>query len=336
MLCIFCLQERPPSREDVFPLAIGGGLITERVCVDCNSLLGARADAPLCNHHAIVAKRSELKLAGQSGKMPDAFFHLLKTGRGALASDPTRSVTVRRDPKTGMPDVKLSTRTTVLPDGTLELLLDAADANGAKRQIPKLIQRHRKRSGMPPFSPEELERLVEAIWAERRLETIENPQVLHNIPIDFQSYRRGVFKIAYELAATWLGDEYVGHDAIAAAIRHFVLGEKDDVACLRGTIEFGSSANHPLALWARDKNSHVAMSIVTGNTIAVALKIFDVIEAVVVVSEAPERYISGLFDPQCVRFVHLNPVTGETRRTPLLEEMGRFARAFIDAASVSQ
>jgi hypothetical protein len=333
MLCIFCLKDRPPSREDVFPLAIGGGPITDRVCVDCNSLLGTRADAPLCNHFAIAAKRAELKLAGHSGKVPDAFFHLLKGGRAMLAGDPTRHVIVRRNPKTGKPDVRLSTRKRGLPDGNVEMLVDATDPQAAKRELPKLVQRHRKQSGMAPLTPEELEQQVEAIWAARRLEQIENPQVLHNMPIDFRSCRRGIFKIAYELAAMWLGDEYVVHDPVAAAMRSFVMeGKEEEAVGLRGNILFGPSENHPLALWANDRHCHVATSTVTDGTIAIALKIFDVIEAVVVVAGAPEKYVSGLLDPQRVRFLHLNSLTGEIRQTSLIEEMGRFARAHIDAS----
>ena len=37
MRCIFCDQERPGSEEHVFPLAISGRLITDRVCKPCNS-----------------------------------------------------------------------------------------------------------------------------------------------------------------------------------------------------------------------------------------------------------------------------------------------------------
>jgi hypothetical protein len=331
MLCIFCLQNRPPSNEDVFPLAIGGGLITNRVCIDCNSLLGAKADAPLCNHLGIIAKRSKFKLAGQSRKAPDAISHFVKTGKATLASDPTRNVRVRWNPKTGKLDVKLSTRIRERPDGNAEILLDASNPDVARQQLFKLIQRHRRRSGMVPLAPKELVQQVEAVWESRRLEAIENPQLLHNIPIDSQSYRRGIFKIAYELAATWLGDRYVVDDAVAAVIRDFVLAKKEGEAGLRGTINFGSSADHPLALWRRDRHCHVAMSTVTNNTIVVAIKIFDAIEAVVVVSEQPEKYTSGLLDPQRVRFLHINPITGETRNTSLTEEMGKFAQAYIDA-----
>ena len=36
MRCIFCLKERDPSLEHVFPAAIGGTLTIDRVCKPCN------------------------------------------------------------------------------------------------------------------------------------------------------------------------------------------------------------------------------------------------------------------------------------------------------------
>jgi hypothetical protein len=47
MRCIFCTNERPPSVEHVFPLAIGGHRTTDRVCKECNSTLGSRVDAAI-------------------------------------------------------------------------------------------------------------------------------------------------------------------------------------------------------------------------------------------------------------------------------------------------
>ena len=63
MLCIFCSQERPPSLEHVFPLAIGGTVTTDRVCAVCNSTLGTRVDAALSDFLPIRTRRAQLGLA---------------------------------------------------------------------------------------------------------------------------------------------------------------------------------------------------------------------------------------------------------------------------------
>jgi hypothetical protein len=319
--CIFCLEEREPSKEDIFPLALGGGIITNRVCAKCNSLLGTEVDAALCNYPGIVAKRSELRLAGQSGRVPDAFVHLLGAG-GVLASDPTHKVSVRLNRKTGQPEIKLLPKKTVLPDGGLQMAMEPAQA---KRKLPIIIQRHRKRSGLPPLTPEELALQAEKAWSEGRLENIENPSVIHKIPVDFRSARRGIFKIAYELAAMWLGDEYVVGDPMANLLRDVILGRKEEQdAGLRGTIEFSSGVISVLAPWAHEKNCHVALYSPAADTIAVALKIFDVVEAVIAVSVGTlGKYAAGPLDPERFRFVYINPATGEIRESSLPEAFGR-------------
>jgi hypothetical protein len=58
MRCIFCLNERPGSKEHVFALAIGGRLTTDRVCEPCNSTLGSRVDAALSDFFSIRVRRT--------------------------------------------------------------------------------------------------------------------------------------------------------------------------------------------------------------------------------------------------------------------------------------
>jgi hypothetical protein len=74
--CIFCLEERIGTDEHVFPFAIGGCLKTKRVCACCNAKLGSRIDAALIDHSLILLRRAELGIAGESGKVPDAFRHM--------------------------------------------------------------------------------------------------------------------------------------------------------------------------------------------------------------------------------------------------------------------
>jgi hypothetical protein len=332
MLCIFCLQERQPSREDIFPVAIGGSMVTDRVCADCNSILGTNADAPLCNHHSIMARRAELGLTGHSGKTPEPFFHLLKQGKRTLVDDPSRAVTIHQHPTTRLAELRVSTKTTELPDGNLEIMLDANDPELARRQLSELLQRHRKRKGLPALSAEDLERDAAAAWATRRLETIENPQVLHKLRLDYRNFQRGLFKIAYELAATWLGDDYVIEDPMASELRGAALEKSDAHASrLRGTMDFGIPKHSPLALWRDDRNCHIGATIVIRDSIAVAVKIFDVMSAVVVVSQSAEKYVSGLLDPARVRFVHINPLTARVRDTSMVEEIGRLSQRGRDS-----
>ena len=93
----FCL------RRVQFPLAIGGCLITKRVCEGCNSKLGTSVDAPLLDHLFVLVRRAELGIAGRGG-VPDACRHIL--GDSVVASDPAHRLRVKIDPSTGKLDIR--------------------------------------------------------------------------------------------------------------------------------------------------------------------------------------------------------------------------------------
>jgi len=143
MRCIFCLHERPPSVEHVFPLAIGGRLTIGRVCKSCNSMLGSRVDAALSDFLPIRQRRAELRLAGNGQVSPLPFDMLL--GVLTLAGQPERRVETKYAPTTGKLDHRLlhHAANVVLPDGkkVRQISIDARN----KDQIPKIIQRERKR-----------------------------------------------------------------------------------------------------------------------------------------------------------------------------------------------
>jgi hypothetical protein len=105
MRCIFCLQERTPSVEHVFPLSIGGRLTTDRVCQQCNSTLGSRVDSALSDFLPVRQRRAELALAGNADAPPVPMEMLL--GIANLAGQPERRIKTRYDPATGKLDHRL-------------------------------------------------------------------------------------------------------------------------------------------------------------------------------------------------------------------------------------
>src|SRR6516162_1018731 len=150
MRCIFCLKEKVESDEHVFPFAIGGCLITKRVCASCNSKLGTSIDAPLINHTAILLRRAELGIAGKSGDVPDAFSHLF--GDAVLASDKSQRLKITVDPSTNKLDIYKLYWSPPLEhqnDGRIikRITVDVRDVG----TIDKSIQRERKRLGLEPF-----------------------------------------------------------------------------------------------------------------------------------------------------------------------------------------
>lgn len=154
MRCIFCSKERPPSLEHVFSRAIGGTITTDRVCAACNSLLGSRVDSALNDFLPVRTRRAELGIAGH-GREPPSMFEIFLGDQKLIGPEANRIQTTLNK-ETGRLDHRqlYHAADVVTPDGkkARKITLDARD----KDQIPKVIQRERKRHGLPPLSTEEL------------------------------------------------------------------------------------------------------------------------------------------------------------------------------------
>jgi hypothetical protein len=110
-----------------------------------------------------------------------------------------------------------------------QIVIDAKDGD----QLGTIIQRERKRAGFEPLSEEELRAQVEIILA-AGVQTVEKPELHHEIKIDIAEFRKGLLKIAYELAFIWLGESYLD-DPMAARLRDVILSRSNEkTAGLRG------------------------------------------------------------------------------------------------------
>jgi HNH endonuclease len=141
MICIFCLKEKGPSKEHVFPEGIGGSLTIDRVCKDCNDELGAKVDAPLVNHPFTAMARSQLGITGKRDDAPDLFAEVF--GVGNLASDPDQKVRAYVSPETGKLAIEAlhRRRESLQADGTktIQVTIDKKNANVST--IGKIIER---------------------------------------------------------------------------------------------------------------------------------------------------------------------------------------------------
>lgn len=316
MRCIFCLMNRLSTAEHVFQYSIGGTLVTDRVCQSCNSFLGTEVDAPLVDHLFVAFRRSDLGLPGTSGKLPDGLRLFL--GDLTLASGPNVKLRVSTDPWTGKPDVYrfYGVSETPLASGKVQrrIVVDARDVG----RIPTILQRERRRGGLPALSEKELAREVDQ--AVRNMETIEKPEAIANVSVDLAAFRRGMLKIAYELAFLWLGEAYLD-DPTAAVLRDVILGRTaEQDAQLRGRIEIG--ANTPVfRFWAEQRDCHVAFSTTLDERIAVNLRIFDSLSACIVVTEKASHYLRDPFDPQRIRFLLIDPAAHAMRHTSFIDEL---------------
>jgi hypothetical protein len=328
MRCIFCMKDRPPSDEHIFPLAIGGSLHTQRVCRECNSILGSTVDAPLSDHIFIVIRRAELGLKGNSNTIPDALKNLLGTGMSTLVSDPTQRVQLTTNPNTGKLDLKMIYHATETKLGgevvQRQITLDARDVG----QVGTIIQRERKRAGHQPLSLEELKAQVDLVVAAGS-RTIEKPEVKHQIILDRVEFRKGLLKIAYELAFIWLGETYLD-DPMAARLRDVILSRSDEqTAKLRGGITIGPDSP-PVKFWFSEKDCHIAYSSKAEKEIAICVKIFDIFTAVVIVTEQMERYLQGELEERTIQFIRLDPVSETFKQTSLARELDRLGKSGVN------
>lgn len=315
MRCFFCLEDRPSSDEHVFALAIGGNYVIKRVCKPCNDLLGREVDALLVNHPLIALKRSQLSLAGNSGKVPDAVVTVL--GHGVLAAEPEQRIRIVRNAGTDVYEARVLHRETRhnLPEGgqQIHVVLDAGEGVAGVR---KVMRRIRQREGLLPLSDDELERL--AFEAVANTQTIEHPEVRVDLRLPLDGYPRALLKIAYELACTWLGDTYLD-DPIAEVIRDAVLGRSEmNGGGVKGKAVLGVDGT-ALRLWAAEPDTHVAFTSTVQGCVVVSLKVFDTFSASFVVSERAALYGLDTDNPELHRFLRIDTRTRTREDTTLAE-----------------
>jgi hypothetical protein len=313
--CFFCLEEKDPGDEHVFPEAIGGTLETDRVCRSCNSFLGHEVDARLTDHPAILRKRHEFGMTTSAGKPVDPTGKLFREGR--LASDPEKRIRTVPDPVTGeiVPKILPHRRQTKDEDGNdiVEMALDASDLGA----LEKVVQRHRKSAGLEPLPYEGVQALLAG--AQRNMRTIEQPEVLYFGEIDIFHYQRAICKIAYELACIWIGDEYID-DPVAKPLRDFILkGTEGKVSkAIRPDGGLGS-----MSLWQSEPQAHIGLAVQEGNDIVVWVRIFDTMSGAVLVTNRAAAYPS-LTDG---RFLLIDLHGNESRSSTLTDEHLRGRRS---------
>jgi hypothetical protein len=324
MLCIFCFKERAPSLEHVFPLAIGGTLTTERVCGPCNSTLGSRVDAALSDFFPIRAHRAKLRLAGNGGEPPALHEFLL--GKATLIDQTANQVHTTLDKTTGKLNLKQIPHKSnvVMPNGekVCQITLDARDEN----KLPRVIQRERKLHDLPPLSEEELAVAVKQFT----VNSIENPLVHIKFNINFKYLRHAMIKIAYELAFLWFGESYL-YDPLAAELRSAICNS--DVAStdnIFGYVGFAKEEEFKVFQnWTSHEEHHLAYASVVAqaDNVVIAVRVFDIYAAAIVVSREPGRYFRSASDSTKLRFLAIDAVTGRMIDTTFADESKRLVAA---------
>lgn len=309
--CIFCLKDKPPSEEHLFPLAIGGVFVIWRVCKGCNDQLGAGADASLTNHALCVVARDQLRIPDRNGNIPSFIQTYLR--EGVLVEQPDQKTRTVINQKTGQVEVRWvyhATSTSPQPDVEHKTItLDASEAH----RIPTIIQRERARAKLPPLSDAELQVILSSVIEQQR--EIDHPAVKTTIPIDTVKFRRGLAKIAYEFSWFCLGDGYLD-DPIAGELRDYILNG------IEHPIE-GVSMMEPIPgfePWASDANNHLAFTVLDRKSVVVGVRVFSTFFSKIRVSQSAEHYPDFL--PAGI-FVVNDPVARSLRHSSFAAELQR-------------
>ena len=322
--CIFCLLKKPGTEEHIFPFAIGGRLITDRVCGKCNSELGSRIDAASIDSFMVYNRRADLGLVGSSGKEPVQ--HEIFLRGGTLASDPKQRVKVTFNKRTKTLDFRVVHRAEdiLMPDGSTarRITIDARDA----AELPKIIQRERKRHRVRPLTPDELSVEVERFCGQ--VTTIEDPSIIIERTYSFAYVRHAMIKIAYELACLWLGDDYLD-DPSAADIRTALLTPDPASTDRLPAAVMDASECGAFRLWDVGENHHLAYAWCSSEGIAIAIRVFDIHAAVVWVSRDAAHYLSGDDPDAKLRFLDIDPISRTMRDRAMKDEFARLASLMV-------
>ncbi|HEY1749599.1 MAG TPA: hypothetical protein VGG11_22920 [Xanthobacteraceae bacterium] len=208
----------------------------------------------------------------------------------------------------------------VTPEGekARQITLDERD----RGQIPKIIQRERKRHGLPPLSSERL--AIEA--ANYTVRTVENPLIQIDIQVSFAFLRHAMLKIAYELAFLWLGESYLD-DPLAVELREAIM--KDDVASTDALPGYADWAEPCTAFktWTPHKAHHLAFASVVAGNVVIAVRIFDIYAAAIPVSHDALRYLKDGAEAIKRPFLAIDAANRKSIQTTFEAELFRLAQA---------
>lgn len=314
MRCIICKEDKPSnefSEEHVFPDSIGGTLIIKSVCKTCNDRLGSSVDCYLTDHWLIKGERLILKIPGKSGKVPNPL------EIGVLDGTDQETKYIFNDDGTPKELYLVPSITKVSNEDGSESAIIKIDKKD-KDKLPDMINKMRRRKGLPVISKEEIEaQMIEG--------TIQTPTIKMRAEFDTVQYKRAVLKIAYELAFYWLGQEYF-NDETGEIIRNCMFdssleGDWSEEYPIKGFIDLSDEQSR-FPFWKDETKSHVAFLNIVDNKICCYIKIFNIFEGVIEVSNDASNYpnFSG-------KFISINPQTGEKRETDLIEELKRIGNA---------
>lgn len=262
------------TQEHVFPESIGGNLIINEVCKNCNDFLGTKVDCLLVDMFPIKMIRAGLEIKNKSGKLPTPL-----TG-GFLLNDPALNAIQFYDKETGTLQFKLkdSFKEIQNEDGSCSITF-----SGNEKDFEKLLEKIAERKGTILETKEET-----IIHKKPKIRKEEENFKFSCIPC--------LLKIAYSLGYYWLGEKYLedklGKVLCAKIISQLELTDLDStITALMGVpITFNYFSNNYFNNWTQDSCSHIAILKKIKKDIVCFIRIFNIIEARIIISYDSKNY----------------------------------------------
>lgn len=301
--CIICNKEKEEIQfniEHVIPESIGGALTINSVCTDCNSRLGTEVDIHLINHLTVRDSCFNHKIRNKDGKVPEP-----SISNGFLDKDQRQRVKYKFD-EDGKP-IEVFRTPYVEKDfksGKVKIILDVKDKDNLQTILNKITDRNK----LPRISKEDIEK-------NSFTGTVEKPIIHVSNYFDIVQFHRGFFKIIYELAWLWLGNEYL-KDETGKIIKECMFDNnltKDYYKKypIKGNLNFITEKSLFMN-YDELGYCHTAIMIDDLDRIIINLKVLDVLEGTVVISNRRSNYIE--YEN---KYLSINPLTKEILLCPL-------------------
>ena len=146
-----------------------------------------------------------------------------------------------------------------------------------------------------------------------------HPDIRVLTTFDIVKYKKGILKIAYELACYWLGTSYL-KDPIGQKIRQALKDQRDlrqweEVTGLRWKIDLIATAS-TIPYWDNKPASHVAFLIPSHQGLTIYVRIFKAFEGILEISQTPKRYQVG-----GGKFIEMDTKSDELKQSTLFQQL---------------
>jgi len=297
MLCIYCLKDfEDLSDEHIFPDSIGGSFVIRNVCKRCNGHLGQTIDPLLTNHYLVQLDRATKGIEGKSGKIPNPFYE------GTSEGDCATRLILNED---GQYEPHIVTTVIEDSDQVVQITVDKNDID----KVPDIIKKKFCRKKLT-ISDSKIQEVID------HADSSTSSSVAYIVEFDTENYKKALIKIAYEVGVYWLGDSFID-DPIANEMRTLLLDPNKGLLQAKIQFQIGlkTEINNTVLSLPKLDEKHCAIIINCDGKIAIMLKVFDVFQATIIISNRAELYSQVGHG----RIICLNPRTRTYIETSFLE-----------------